>query len=509
MRRAAPPNKRLQDEDRGENGMIAPKRLPKNHRGPAHFAESAEQNVPVPFSADGSGIGPKNVSWWLFPIAVIAATSGAEHGFAATPMPRSIAITNVSVFDSPNEQMLPPQSVLIEGGRIKAVGAAVSIPKDAQLIDGHGQFLIPGLIDAHVHLVHLSDRTHVAGEEFLPLFLGAGVTSVRSTGDGVEAEKRIAQYVEKHPELCPQIYLASPLVDGDPPFHNDVGLAITKTGQIPMLVDEWQHAGVTTVKLYVGTTREIGQQVIAEAHQRGLVVTGHLGRYAAQDAVADGIDCLEHIWSVIDYIVPRGQTRANVDLNNPRAQQLIAAIKQHNVAVDPTLVVFRDMVTLGDQPEFVQHPDNARVPERMKVGWQHLLQERQFTPESLGDRQAEFRKYEELTGVLYRAGVPLLAGTDAPEPSVCPGFSLHQELELLVESGLPAAAALSCATLHNARILKQDKNLGSIEAGKQADLVLLRNDPVKDIRNTRSIAKVIHAGLVLDADKILQAVPAK
>jgi imidazolonepropionase-like amidohydrolase len=127
----------------------------------------------------------------------------------------------------------------------------------------------------------------------------------------------------------------------------------------------------------------------------------------------------------------------------------------------------------------------------------------------LEDRRAEFKKYQELTGVLYRAGVTLLAGTDAPEPFVCPGFSLHQELELLVESGLPPGAAITCATKNNARLLKQDANLGSIEAGKLADLVLLRNDPLTNIRNTRSISKVIRGGRVLDPDEILQAVPAK
>jgi imidazolonepropionase-like amidohydrolase len=145
----------------------------------------------------------------------------------------------------------------------------------------------------------------------------------------------------------------------------------------------------------------------------------------------------------------------------------------------------------------------------MREGWQHLLKERQFIPESVELRREEFRKYQELTGVLYRAGITLLAGTDAPEPFVCPGFSLHQELELLVESGLPPGAALNCATINNARILKQDKNLGSIEAGKFADLVLLRLDPLKDIHNTRSISKVIHGGRVLDPDEVLQAVPVK
>jgi hypothetical protein len=339
------------------------------------------------------------------------------------------------------------------------------------------------------------------------MFLGAGVTSVRSTGDTVEPQQRIVRYTDEHPELCPRVFMASPLIDGDPAFHKDVGLAITKVEQVPLLVEELQRAGVTTLKMYVGTTREIGQQVIAEGHRHGLMVTGHLGFYSAQDAVEDGIDCLEHIWSVLDYIIPRGQTRCDCDFNNPRALQLIAALKKNNVAVDPTLVVFRNVVLLGDQQEFLEHSDNARVPERMKEGWRRLLKERTFQPESAELRREEFRKYQELTGVLYRAGVTLLAGTDAPEPLVSPGLSMHQELELLVESGLPPAAAITCATLHNARIVKQEKNLGSIEPGKLADLVLLRDDPLKDIRNTRDIVKVIRAGRILDPAEILQAVP--
>jgi imidazolonepropionase-like amidohydrolase len=166
-------------------------------------------------------------------------------------------------------------------------------------------------------------------------------------------------------------------------------------------------------------------------------------------------------------------------------------------------------VLLGDQAEYNQHPEIAKVPERMRAGWQKLFKERQITPADPEPRRAELRKYQELTGALYRAGVTLLAGTDAPEPFVVPGFSMHQELELLVESGLPPGAAINCATLHNARILKQEKNLGGIEAGKFADMVLLRDNPLKDIRNTRNVSKVIRAGRILNPDEILQAVPTK
>src|SRR4051812_43307812 len=133
----------------------------------------------------------KYIAGWLSATVAFVIVLHGDYCFPATFGSTPAAITNVSVFDTVKEQMLPPQSILIQGDRIQAIGPSLVIPQGAQIIDGSGQFLIPGLIDAHVHLVHLSDRTHVAGEEFLPLFLGAGVTSVRSTGDGVEAEKRI------------------------------------------------------------------------------------------------------------------------------------------------------------------------------------------------------------------------------------------------------------------------------------------------------------------------------
>ena len=123
------------------------------------------------------------------------------------------------------------------------------------------------------------------------------------------------------------------------------------------------------------------------------------------------------------------------------------------------------------------------------------------------DRQREFAKYQELTGKLYRAGVPLLVGTDAPEPQVTPGFSLHQELEMLVESGLPPAAALRAATLHNAMALGQEKQLGTIAQGKWADIVLLAANPLDDIRNTRKIELVIRGGLVTRPAEVLKLAP--
>ena len=411
--------------------------------------------------------------------------------------------------------MLAGRTIVIRGERIVAVASPddkVEMPADAVRIDGRGRFALPGLIDAHVHVVHVLDFAHVTGDEVLPLYLAAGVTSIRSTGDEIVAATLVARYAAAHPESSPRVFTCSPLLDADPPIHRDVGRAVTDPAQVPAVLDELQKWNVTTLKIYAGTARPVGKAVIDEGHRRGLFVTAHLGAYSAQHAVADGIDGLEHIWSVFNYVIPpevAGQAghRGRLDLSNPLCESLVAELARRKVFVDPTLAVFRNMILLPDVPEVRDHPDNALAPRRLREFWPLYLQ-RAGCPQGgpLEDRRREFAKFQELTGKLHRAGVPLLVGTDAPEPQVTPGFSLHQELEMLVESGLSPAAALQAATLNNATALKQQDQLGSIAAGKLADIVLLTANPLEDIRATRRIELVIRGGRVCRPQSLLDQV---
>jgi hypothetical protein len=423
--------------------------------------------------------------------------------------PTTLVIEGGSVFDAISGQMQANQTVVIEGQKIKWVGGAekaAGVPQDARVIDARGKFVIPGLIDGHVHIFFPLEAAHVSGDRFMPLFLANGVTSLRDVGDRTIPQVMLSHFAEINPDRCPRIFMSSELIDGDPPYHGkELGVAVTDPAKVRALVEDMAAWKVTTLKLYVGTQRAVGRKVIEEGHRCGLVVTGHLGAYRAQDAVADGIDCLEHIWGVFDYIIPPGTpSRADLDLNNPLAKALIASIIEKKVSVSPTLTVFRNTVTLADLKEVRNNPDNDYVPKRLRACWDKECAGRRFTPATLDARRREFRKYQELTGILYRAGVTLLAGTDTPEPCCPPGFVLHQELELLAESGLPPAAVLQAATINNARILRQDRNLGSIEAGKLADLVILQADPTADIRNTRKIDRVIRGGRVCDPKVLLR-----
>ena len=175
--------------------------------------------------------------------------------------------------------------------------------------------------------------------------------------------------------------------------------------------------------------------------------------------------------------------------------------------VDPTLIVYRNMILLNDLPEVKADPSNGIIPARLTKWWTAYRIRSALPAETQELRKQEFALYQKLTGMLYREGIPLLAGTDAPEPFVPPGASLHKELELMVGSGMPLAAVLTSATLGNARALHAADRLGSIEEGKLADLVILDANPIQDIRNTRKIFSVIRGGIICDPKTLLKASP--
>jgi hypothetical protein len=421
------------------------------------------------------------------------------HLADASALAETIVIRGGTVFNSRTGKMESDRTVAVEGPRIAFVGDAAdyAVSNDARVINAEGKFIIPGLIDAHMHLHFLSTAAGVPDTDLLPKYLAAGVTSVRVAGDHIDAQVAIDKFAMSHAASCPRIFMCSDMSDRDPPIHGDeVGIGVKSPDEIPAIIQRMAECGVITVKIYAGSERAVGKAAIRESHKRGLFVTGHLANYPAQDAVADGIDGLEHITSVFDFVLG-GAGRDAVDLNNPVAKALIDDLAAKKVMVAPTLVVFKNMLLEGDQPAIINDLDNATVPPRMREYWAKQVRDQHITDVSLDYRRRVFRKYQELTGALHRAGVKLLAGTDAPEAYCPPGLSLHQELQLLVESGLTEAAALQAATINNAVALRQQENLGSIDKGKLADLVILNTDPTADIGNTRKIAYVIKDGKVV------------
>jgi imidazolonepropionase-like amidohydrolase len=336
----------------------------------------------------------------------------------------------------------------------------------------------------------------------MPLYLGNGVTTVRYIGDGIVEQKRVGDFANSHPATCPTVFLCSPLIDGAHPFHgaDRVSAPITDPASVPAFVDSMVAYGVSTLKIYVYAKPDVFKKVIEEGHKHGLTVSAHLpsNMVRTEDALDWGIDVIEHIFGA------------------PDDSLLIQQMAAQGTMFDPTLVCFKNMLLFNDQPEVYKSSDNSYMPRSVQKNWASYRESatwigNKLTPENFQSRRDYMKKYKEATARLYRAGVTLLAGTDSPEPYCPPGFSLQTELTLLVESGLPPAEAIRCATINNAKALKKDKELGSIETGKIADMIILNENPLTDIRNTRSIQHVIHRGIVCDPKQLLhssQVVPA-
>ena len=406
-------------------------------------------------------------------------------------------------------------SVLVKDGRIAAVAPASELGPGSELaagatvIDGTGLFLIPGLIDAHVHLSHILYQSRMTGDEALPFYLAAGVTSIRSTGDNVPAQRMVQRYADSHPDTSPNVFSCSFLIDGDPPWHPDAGWTLRSPSEVGPFVAEMAAWGVRTLKIYVGTGREIGRRVIEAGHRHGITVSGHLLAYHTADAVRDGLDCIEHIYTVSNFLLDDPDDRHSINLESDEARRLVDTIAEHETRVNPTLMVFWGTLLFMDLPEVRHHPDHEPMPERLRAFWDRDRKKRMLDwgAAPLSTRKRTWEKYLRLTGMLHEAGVQLLAGTDAPEPQVAPGTSLHHELEFLVKAGMPPASALVAATAENARILKEEGRRGAIEPGLDADLVILEADPLSDIRNTRRIRSVIRGGRMLDPAQVIAAAP--
>ena len=432
----------------------------------------------------------------------------SPHDPAADPAALALAIRNTSVWDNRAGSFLPSRTVLIRGHHVVRVEPAeeAELPPETQVLDGQGKFLIPGFIDAHVHLTHVLYQAGMTADEILPYFLANGVTSVRSTGDNVVAQSLLRRWAEENPDLSPRLFLASWLIGNAPPIHKDIGWSLTSPAEVPAFVNDMSKWGVTTLKIYANCLPSVARTVIEEGHKRGFVVTGHLSSYPVQEAIQDGIDSLEHIESVSDFLRADPRDRHSLDIESAKARKLVQTIADSGVFVDPTLAVFWGTLFFVDVEEIVNHPDNLGMPRRLRDFWAEDRKRRltSYSAGPLETRRRTFRKYQDLVGMLHQAGARILVGTDAPEPQVAPGYSLHTEMELLVESGMSPASVLQAATRVNAEVLRQENHLGGIEPGKRADLVLLRANPIEDIRNTRKIDRVINGGEVLLPSEILE-----
>lgn len=420
---------------------------------------------------------------------------------------RPLAITRVTVVDVERGRGLHDQTVVVRAGRIAAVGdrSRVRIPVGARVVDGRGRFLIPGLWDMHVH------NTGPGSGSMLPVYVAYGITAVRDMGADIEVLRRHRDRIARGDEIGPRILMAGPILDGPigiamPPAHRRFRVEVTDPARARFLVDSIARLGADFIKVHERLAPAVHAAIAAQAMRRGLRIAGHVPTaLGALGAIEAGQQTIEHLVNVpfVCTVAERDELRPRNGLealfgrcsdDDPVA--LMRRFVERGTWHTPTLVV-QQRVALGPNATSGD-PGMRHVPGAVRA----ILREvgPLDLPAPRGDARARFArllaKRVEQVGQMYRAGVPLLVGTDAP--GVAPGWSVHEEMRLFTRAGIPAADALRAATLSPARVFDATDSLGTIAAGKIADMVLLDADPLDDIRNTLRIRAVIANGRLLE-----------
>jgi len=425
---------------------------------------------------------------------------------------RPLVFTHVTVIDATGVAPQPDMAVVITGGRITAVGktSEIALPDDAQMVDGTGKFLIPGLWDMHVHIV---------GPSYLPLFLANGITGVRdmhSFFPGVILQMR--KDVREGKLLGPRIVAAGALVDGDKPFWP--GSLVAKNAEEGRTaVQSLKKRGANFIKVYTKLPRPAYLAIAEEAKKVGLPFAGHVPEAVSAAEASDlGQKSLEHLYGIflscstdeeklrneeidamakldnteIRTLMGRIQVKALDSYSDEKARALFTRFAKNETWQDPTLTVLHALAYLDDE-KFTNDPRIKYMPSFVRSGWKVKQ-----PPEVIADRKRIYKKSVSVVTAMHRAGVQFLAGTDVTNPYCFPGFSLHDELTLLVEeSKFTPMEALQCATRNPAKFLGMEKDLGTVEKGKLADLVLLDANPLDNIKNTQMIAAVVVNGRLL------------
>ena len=443
---------------------------------------------------------------------------------AQSPAPAApFVLSHVNVIDVAAGSVQRDVDVIIRDGRIAAIepAARAAAPTQGRVVDATGKFLIPGLADMHVHWYD---------ERYLGLFVANGVTRVRVMW-GMPMHLEWRKKIEVGALLGPRLSIASAIVDGPRPFWpGSISVADAETAT--KVVADVKKGGYDFVKVYGGLPRDAFFAIARAARANGLEVAGHVPMAVSAGEAADaGMASIEHFTNILissssaearlrPLLVQRvleggnmaqGITAESRAATRELSEQVLATYDEAKAAAlfaqlakdrtwqCPTLTVIRNIASLDDAT-FTSDARLKYMPRQMREAWLPKNDARMAT-KSKADYELDrrtLRKYMEIVAKMKTAGVEFLAGTDVLNPFAFPGFSLHDELDLLVQSGLTPAEALRTATINPARFLHDATANGSVAPGMNADLVLLDANPLESIRNTQRIAAVVARGRYLD-----------
>ncbi|MGH9748033.1 MAG: amidohydrolase family protein [Candidatus Acidiferrales bacterium] len=460
-------------------------------------------------------------------LAVFAAISltSLRSLAAATDKPKPLVLDHVTVIDVTGGPALADRTVIVSGDTIATIAksGSVQIPKGAQLINGHGKFLIPGLWDMHTHIAGVSANPSWARNVLIPLLVANGITGIRDMGGDLDALEEWRREIESGTLIGPRIVAAGPMLlparrAGAPTAPADPAvLRVGTPGEARAAVDSLQKRGANFIKI-IELSRENYFAVAEQSKKDGISFAGHIpSEVNATEASNAGQKSIEHIvYSSLafdcssegselrqkyleaakkhdDKTADALTEEARRTFSPERAAALWQTFKSNGTWVTPTLFsIWENAHHPEDSPD---DPALAYLPQSLRKEWAPK-------PPTQQDKDAEawwrpqFENDSKLTGEMNRGGVHLLAGSDSLDRYVFVGTSLHRELQMLVGAGLTPLEALRTATSNPTEFLAQ-KNAGAISQGGRADMVLLDRDPTKDISNTQKIAGVVLRGNLL------------
>lgn len=422
-------------------------------------------------------------------IAIILGIAGFSRELLAST-PDSLTIKNVNVVDVLRGRVVRGQNVVIKGSVISFIGRSSprEIPKNSKTIDGSGKYVAPGLWDMHFHLSWGEDNDKL----LYSILLKNGITGVRDMGGDAGIMRRFKAALASGEIAGPEIFGAGPMLDGDPPVHRDFSVAIRSETNIPALLKGLRSDGVDFFKTY-SLIRENQLREIAEyCVKHHLTFAGHLSEYIEPETSiflgqrsVEHLNRLEEIWAA----------------DRSRIDRIGNAMAAKGTFLCPTLITYKLKAAVRDRSivndEYAKYIDPS-LRDEWKAVWAKRI-ERHLKNGDGDSLHLKFESQKQLVRFLHRKGVILLAGSDfAGMPYVYPGIGLHQELELLADAGLSNADALRTATINPALYFSEAKIRGSVTVGKYADLLLLKKDPLKDIRALRELSVVISKGKVRD-----------
>lgn len=430
-----------------------------------------------------------------------------------------LLIRNVNVVDVGTGKVLAHRSVLIRGERIESIAENVRATRGVQIIDGRSRYLIPGLWDMHVHLWY-KDMP-------LPMFVAWGVTGVRDMGSDLARVKRWRAEIKSGALIGPHIETCGPGVDGFPSDDDKLPVIMVRSpAEARKTYDHLeQDLNVDFVKVDARLGRDAYFALIERARKWGLPVAGPVpDAVMVEEAVSERQNSIENLSNVLmgcsrderKIVLPRAnaierndrkavltfEDRVLATFDYNKADTLMEDMARYSSYQTPALRMLRRMM-YADADEVVRDPHLKYIPASIRETWSDPREEKKkLTDAELALYGREYEKDSYLVDRMERSGVPILAGTGTGEAYTFPGYDLHRELQLLVGAGLTPLAALRAATILPAQYLEADESLGSVAAGKIADLVLLDADPLKDIRNTEKISGVVLGGKYLSRARL-------